>query len=129
MLVIYIYICCCYITVRVWCDHFTLPWCIAVYCLVANFSRNMLWTILSDEVLDLINFDCDNTLHERRRTWIQNSRTCNRMLRYNNIVLMLGFSYFWSSKKCPMKVKSAFMGSSIQLPIPALCCANIFHFI
>jgi hypothetical protein len=25
------------------------------------------------EVLDLINFDCDNTLHERRRTWIQNS--------------------------------------------------------
>jgi hypothetical protein len=41
------------------------------------------WLCLFYEVLDLINFDCDNTLHERRRTWIQNSRTCNRMLRYN----------------------------------------------
>jgi hypothetical protein len=24
------------------------------------------------EVLDIVNFDCDNMLHERRRTWIQN---------------------------------------------------------
>jgi hypothetical protein len=60
-----------------------------LHLMMANFSRNMSWTILRDEVLlssRPINFDCDNTLHERRRTWIQNSRTCNRTLRYNIIL-------------------------------------------
>jgi hypothetical protein len=37
------------------------------------------------EVLDLINFDCDNTLHERRRTWIQNSNISFTL--FNNAVL------------------------------------------
>jgi hypothetical protein len=45
----------------------------------------------------LLNFDSDNTLHERRKTWIQNSRTCNRMLRYNIIFIYICLrSCVWS---------------------------------
>jgi hypothetical protein len=48
----------------------------------------------------------DNTLHERRRTWLQNSRTCNRMLRYNimykpvPVHFIIAYSRSWMSKQC-----------------------------